>query len=69
VDSILAAGSLAPGESPVRIGWDQYYFFQGDIDEVRLYDRALSNDEVQGLFRLGLRKAVRQWWASMVSGG
>jgi len=69
VDSILAAGSLAPGDSPVRIGWDQYYFFQGDIDEVRLYDRALSNDEVQGLFRLGLRKAVRQWWASMVSGG
>ena len=69
VDSTVAAGSLATGDSPVRIGWDQYYFFKGDIDEVRLYDRALSNDEVQGLFRLGLRKAVRQWWVSMVSGG
>ena len=69
VDSISAAGSLAPGDSPVRIGWDQYYFFKGDIDEVRIYDRALSRDEVQGLFRLGLRKALHQWWASLVSGG
>jgi len=69
VDSTVAAGSLAPGDSPVRIGWDQYYFFKGDIDEVRIYDRALSSDEVQGLFRLGLRKALQQWWASIVSGG
>ena len=69
VDSTVAAGSLATGDSPVRIGWDQYYFFKGDIDEVRIYDRALSSDEVQGLFRLGLRKALQQWWASLVSGG
>jgi len=69
VDSTVAAGSLATGDSPVRIGWDQYYFFKGDIDEVRIYDRALSSDEVQGLFRLGLRKALEQWWASIVSGG
>ena len=68
-DSTVAAGSLATGDSPVRIGWDQYYFFKGDIDEVRIYDRALSSDEVQGLFRLGLRKALQQWWASIVSGG
>lgn len=68
VDSTSAVGILAPGDSPVRIGWDQYYFFKGDIDEVRIYDRALSGDEVRGMFRLGLRRAVHQWWAGL-SGG
>jgi serine/threonine protein kinase len=68
VDSTTAQGTLAPGDSPVRIGWDQYYFFKGDIDEVRIYDRALSDDEVRGMFRLGLRRAVHQWWAGL-SGG
>ena len=64
-DSTSAVGALALGDSPVRIGWDQYYFFQGDIDEVRIYDRALSDDEVRGLFRLGLRRALSQWWARL----
>jgi len=64
-DSTSAEGALALGDSPVRIGWDQYYFFQGDIDEVRIYDRALSDDEVRGLFRLGLRRALSQWWARL----
>jgi hypothetical protein len=53
VESISAAGVLAPGDSPIRIGWDQYYFFKGDIDEVRVYDRALTDDEVRGMYRLG----------------
>ena len=64
-DSTSAVGALALGDSPVRIGWDQYYFFKGDIDEVRIYDRALSDDEVRGLFRLGLRRALSQWWARL----
>ena len=67
-DSTSAVGALALGDSPVRIGWDQYYLFQGDIDEVRIYDRALSDDEVRGLFRLGLRRALQQWWASLLGG-
>ncbi len=65
IDSTSAVGALALGDSPVRIGWDQYYFFKGDIDEVRIYDRALSDDEVRGLFRLGLRRALQQWWARL----
>lgn len=68
VDSTSAVGGLAPGDSPVRIGWDQYYFFKGDIDEVRIYDRALTDDEVRGMFQLGLRRAVRQWWARLLGG-
>ncbi len=67
-DSTSAEGALALGDSPVRIGWDQYFFFQGDIDEVRIYDRALFDDEVRGLFRLGLRRALQQWWARLLGG-
>jgi hypothetical protein len=64
VDSVPALGTLAPGDAPVRIGWDQYYFFKGDIDEVRLYARVLSDDEVRGMYRLGLQRAFRRWWSS-----
>jgi hypothetical protein len=64
VESISAAGVMAPGDSPIRIGWDQYYFFKGDIDEVRVYDRALTDDEARALYRQGLRRAFRTWWAS-----
>lgn len=65
VESLPAFGSLASGDAPIRIGWDQYYFFKGDIDEVRLYDRALSGDEVRGMHRLGLRRAFRDWWTRL----
>jgi hypothetical protein len=64
IESISAAGVLASGDSPIRIGWDQYYFFKGDIDEVRVYDRALTDDEARALYRQGLRRAFRTWWAS-----
>lgn len=64
VESISAVGALAPGDAPIRIGWDQYYFFKGAIDEVRLYDRALSDEEVRGMYRLGLRRAFQQWWSA-----
>jgi hypothetical protein len=66
MDSISAEGRMAPGDSPLRIGWDQYYFFKGDIDEVRLYDRPLSEDEVRGMYRLGLRRAFRAWGSSLL---
>jgi hypothetical protein len=36
-------------EQDVRIGWK----FSGLIDDVRLYDRALSADEIRALFRQG----------------
>jgi hypothetical protein len=36
-------------EQDLRIGWK----FSGLIDEVRLYDRALSEDEINALFRQG----------------
>lgn len=64
LDSVPAMGRLAEGDSPVRIGWDQYYFFKGDIDEVRIYDRALSDDEVRAVHRLGVRRAFQGWWSS-----
>ena len=66
MDSISAEGRMVPGDSPLRIGWDQYYFFKGDIDEVRLYDRPLSEDEVRGMYHLGLRRAFRAWGSSLL---
>jgi len=38
-----------------RIGYDQFYF-DGLIDEVRVYNRALSADEIQQLYRLRAMK-------------
>jgi hypothetical protein len=42
----------------VRIGENPYNgipndFFEGLIDDVRIYDRALSAEEVQALYNLG----------------
>ena len=34
--------------------------FKGSLDEVRLYDRALSDDEIQALFKLEINRPVTQ---------
>jgi hypothetical protein len=42
------AGTIAPAKD-LAIGWDigqNNYWFHGTIDEVRIYDLALTNDEV-----------------------
>jgi len=38
---------------------DSGFYFDGLIGEVRIYDRALSDDEIQQLYRLGLQKIDR----------
>ncbi len=51
-DSVLRTG--AP--NAVDIGWDGFVgdnFFQGSIDEVRIYNRALSASEVKQLYNMG----------------
>ena len=49
VSSLASAGSITTSTSPVRIGgnsiWGEY--FDGLIDEVRIYNRALTAGEVQ----------------------
>jgi hypothetical protein len=58
VDGVLeASASAAPSEnssiqtnSPLWIGGGNQTFFAGQIDEVRIYNRALSADEVRQLF-------------------
>jgi len=57
VDGKLAATSLAfePSEydvstdRPLRIGFGQTEYFAGKMADVRIYDRALSEKEIQGL--------------------
>ena len=49
VRSQAVSGPIATSTGPLRIGgnsiWDQY--FEGRIDEVRIYNRALSESEIQ----------------------
>ena len=62
VESIRASGTNPAGssEGPVVIGAEYNSattptgFFKGAIDEVRIYDRALSSNEVWNLFNLNL---------------
>ena len=49
-------GKLSKGADYVRIGGQpglDDYFFIGDIDDVKLYSRALSEAEVQSIFKQG----------------
>jgi hypothetical protein len=48
--SKAVTGSLAATTNPLRIGGNTIWreFFHGQIDEVRLYNRALSAGEIQG---------------------
>src|SRR5439155_25447523 len=49
VGTIAHSGNLVPSDGPLRIGGNGLWgeFFQGRIDEVRIYNRALSPTEIQ----------------------
>jgi len=49
VSSLAATAAIASSTSPLQIGGDGTYgqYFQGTIDEVRVYNRALSAAEIQ----------------------
>jgi len=66
VDSVSAATPVAQTLTPVSNVYDLYVgrlaysyvrFFNGLIDEVRVYNRALSATEIQELYKAGTRKA------------
>ena len=57
IDGVLQAdidtvtGSIATGITTTRIGWrDGTTYFNGTIDEVRIYSRALSENEIKMLY-------------------
>ncbi|MFN8475259.1 MAG: LamG domain-containing protein [Anaerolineae bacterium] len=59
-DSDVYAGKITPhaGNAPLRIGTrDLNSFFQGEISEVRLWNRLLSDSEVADLFNAGIAPA------------
>jgi Concanavalin A-like lectin/glucanases superfamily len=49
VSSVARAASIAASTTPLQIGGDTTYgqYFKGRIDEVRVYNRALSQAEIQ----------------------
>ena len=56
VASRAQAGSIKISAGPLRIGGDSIWgdYFQGLIDEVRVYNRALSASEIQADMALGV---------------
>ena len=52
---LLVAGALTTSTSPLRIGGNTIWgeWFQGDIDEVRIYNRALTRDRDSGGYERG----------------
>ena len=51
VDAISYTRPLSVNENPVLIGASGFgEFFRGSIDEVRMYNRAISEDEIQKLY-------------------
>jgi hypothetical protein len=53
--SVPATGPIAPTTEPLRIGGagSGPWFFDGRVDEVSLYDRALSAVEIQAIYNAG----------------
>ena len=49
VGSAAASADIATSSNPLQIGSDSIYgqYFKGRIDEVRIYNRALSATEIQ----------------------
>jgi hypothetical protein len=79
--SISLKGTIASSTQPMRIGVysptlpsNQSMFFWGQIDEVRLYNRALSGFEIQQLYeaemgpRVALIKAVKPSFSNLLLG-
>jgi len=52
VKTITKTGSIAITSSNVRIGGHPTgsYYLNGSLDDVRIYNRALSADEIQALY-------------------
>jgi hypothetical protein len=50
-----ATGNIDSGTFPLKIGYISSYFFKGTIDEVRIYNRALSEDEIKSVY-MGFRE-------------
>lgn len=56
VASRMTSGSLLTSTNPLRIGGDSLWgdYFQGRIDEVRIYNRALTATEIQADMTIGV---------------
>ncbi len=50
--AVPAEGSLMSGDSPISIGRLDNYFVKGQMDNIRIYNRALSEEEVTALYDL-----------------
>jgi len=62
------SGAIVSNTSEFRLSYDTYgNYFNGQIDEVRIYNRALSESEVSDLYRLtsptGVDTSLKGYWS------
>src|SRR5260221_3354176 len=67
-NSLAASGPIVPKAVPLRIGGTSTgpWFFNGRVDEVSLYNRALSASEVQAIYAAGAAGKCLNSGCSMV---
>ena len=57
-DAVNAQVSLGNGNAPLNLGTrDGNKYFQGSFDELMIYDRALSNNQIVAIYNSGLNSA------------
>ena len=55
--AVPAEGSLTSGDSPIFIGRLDNHFVKGDMDNIRVYNRALTEEQVKALYEWEKPKA------------
>jgi len=64
--AVKKTGSIAVNEDPLAIGWvDNNRYFDGLIDEVKLWSRALSEDELSGMLSVEAKGKLATCWGAL----
>ena len=68
--SVAVSGPIATSTGPLRIGGNSIWgeFFQGRLDEIRIYNRALSQAEIQTDMNTQVAPSAIAWMRGRVNG-
>jgi hypothetical protein len=58
--SMATSGNLRAGSAPVEIGGSNSQYFQGKLDDIRIYNRALTSSEIAALYSEGSPVKIAQ---------
>jgi hypothetical protein len=67
--TMTVTGGITPVPNPLIFGWPDPLYDQGSADDIRLYDRALSSNEVAALFNVdSIGDGIPDWWRQQYFG-